>query len=110
MDIKNLIINQINKMMLNEINDKHDLNYLQMLLKSDKYMIIINALDSLNITNIVNQLSIDHLCRLLIDGHLDFTIFENKIKYHETNQITLNSLYYIKEYKFKYYNLILIDK
>ena len=109
MDIKKLIIEQINRIKLNNSYNKNDLNYLQKILILKKYKIILNTNYNSDIEYIIKQLSMDHLCKLFIDGCLNFIIKDYKIEYYDVEIITLYLLN-MKNCNLLYCNFILLDE
>ncbi len=101
MDIKQLIINQIN------IYNNNRINTLIYVLHFDKYKIIVDTNDKINIEYIIKQLTIDYICKLCIDGLLIFIIENNQMNYYD---IELSTLYLLNmKNNIKYFNLILLD-
>ena len=67
MYVKKLIVDHIDRLKVNYLY-KDNINYLQKVLKSDNYKIILNTNYMNDIEYIIQQLTINHLCKLFIDG------------------------------------------
>ena len=77
MNIKKLIINRIDQLNLSNNN----ISNLKKILSLPKYNISLYTNDKSNIINIINQLTMDNICKLCIDGYINFIIYNNKIYY-----------------------------
>jgi hypothetical protein len=89
--------------------EKHNINYMQKILIRNKYKIILNTNHSIDIEYLIKYLSLDHLCKLFIDGSINFIIDNHKIKYFESDIIILYLLN-MKKHNILYCNLILLDE
>jgi len=87
--------------------EKHNINNMQKILTKDKYKIILNTNHFIDIEYLIKHLSLDHLCKLFIDGSINFIIDNNEIKYFDLDIITLYLLN-MKKYNILYCNLILL--
>ena len=104
MDIKQLIIKNIND---NNIYNNVRINTLVYVLHFDKYKIIVDTNDNIDIEYIINHLSMDYICKLCIDRLLIFILENNQINYYD---IELSTLYLLNmKNNIKYFNLILLD-
>ncbi len=107
MDIKHLIIDRIDRIKFNSYNI-NEIKQLNNILQLPKYKIIFETNSNINYKHIIDNLTMDNLCELFINGYLNFIINNNNIKLYN-NDITILYLLNIKNHNYTYFSLILLD-
>jgi len=107
MDIKHLIIDRIDRIKFNS-NNINEIRQLNNILQLPKYKIIFETNSIINYGYIIDNLTMDNLCELFINGYLNFIINNNNIQLYN-NDITILYLLNIKNHNYTYFSLILLD-
>lgn len=104
-----MIISQIYRLKSNYQNNTNDINQLHKIITDIKYKITSYTNYDLDIEYIIKQLSIKHLCRLFIDGSVNFIINDDsKIEYYPCDIMTIYLLN-MKKNNITYIHIIMND-
>jgi hypothetical protein len=106
MNVKKSITKQLDRL---NISNNNNISNLTKILSMTKYNIILNTNYNLNIEYLIKQLTIDHICKLCIDGYLNFILLDNKLELYNIEIIAI-LLYKMRHTDTIYYNFILFDR